>query len=160
MRRRWGRFSFTSSGECFLHSHTTSTNNSCLKKSKMILADSRKVYVILSPLIVFSCCCLSLLLCCNDVELTVDNSSSLPPLLLAALPAFNIVQGQLASRDGVPLYPCRSSDINQGDTGSQAPRSCDLLAHSLAALQTHVCLRSGEAHVTLSHVVGPYRYEG
>lgn len=67
------------------------------------------------------------------------------------------VQGQLASGDGVPLYPCCSTDLNQRVTRGQRARSRDLLADPLVALPAHVCLRCGETHVTLSHVVGPYR---
>lgn len=83
--------------------------------------------------------------------------SSYPSCFLLHVP-FLTVQGQLASRDGVPVYPCCSSDSNQGVPTGQTAWSCDLLADPLAALQAHVCLWRGETHITLSHLVGSYRY--
>lgn len=84
------------------------------------------------------------------------------PLCLSLSPAecflFLFWQGQPASRDWVPLYPCCSADNNQRVTRGQRARSCNLLAAPLAALQANVCLWCGEAHITLSHVVGSYRY--
>ncbi len=66
-------------------------------------------------------------------------------------------QGQLAPGDGIPLHPCRSTDINQGVQQGQRARSRDLLADPLVALQAHVCLWRGETHIALSHLVGPNR---
>lgn len=66
-------------------------------------------------------------------------------------------QGQFASGDGLSLYPRGSADNNTRFTSRQRARSRDLLADTLVALQTYVCVWSGKTHLTLSHLVGPDR---
>lgn len=102
---------------------------------------------------------ISLLSVVSDVSSIKRSFDSLLPFnpfdsfLWPFLPA----QGQLAFGDGLPLYPCCSSDDNQRVTRDQRARSCDLLADPLVALQAHVCLWCGKTHIALSHMVGPHR---
>lgn len=81
-----------------------------------------------------------------------------PSLVSCYTSNFNHIQGQPASGDGVSLCPCGSADINQGVPEVQRTWWCDLLVDPLAALQAHVCIWSGETHITLSNMVGSYRY--
>lgn len=132
-------------GQFSFHFHTVSTNN-----SRTLLCRHSDVWL---------CCC------ATELQITHSWWDPLVPSLSASFPAsflcyfFSGLQGQLAAWDRVPLYPCGSPEINKGISSGQRARSCDLLADSLAALQADVCLRSGEAHLPLSHVVGPHRYK-
>lgn len=68
-----------------------------------------------------------------------------------------VLQGQPAPGDGLPLHPRRSADGRQRVSGGPRARPHHLLARALAALQAHVRLGRGQAHLALPHVVGPHR---